>query len=87
MMNPTTMMVDKGNDAKDEDGQCGDAELEKKVDETTNQFIDNVEKHPNKKNLGGERMRDKWGLGWAFTLNLQRSEMPIVSKLPRTNRR
>lgn len=30
--------------------QCGDAELEKKVDEKIDQFIDRVEKHPNKKN-------------------------------------
>ncbi|XP_024978445.1 autophagy-related protein 101 isoform X5 [Cynara cardunculus var. scolymus] len=32
------------------DVQCGDAELEKKVDEKIDQFIDKVEKHPNKKN-------------------------------------
>ncbi|GKE38418.1 hypothetical protein Tco_1461823, partial [Tanacetum coccineum] len=30
--------------------QCGDAELEKKEDEKIDQFIDRVEKHPNKKN-------------------------------------
>lgn len=30
--------------------QCGDMELEKKVDEKIDQFIDRVEKHPNKKN-------------------------------------
>ncbi|PIN02634.1 hypothetical protein CDL12_22985 [Handroanthus impetiginosus] len=29
--------------------QCGDAELERKVDEKIDQFIDRVEKHPNKK--------------------------------------
>lgn len=29
--------------------QCGDAELEKKVDEKIDQIIDRVEKHPNKK--------------------------------------
>ncbi|XP_057481268.1 autophagy-related protein 101-like [Actinidia eriantha] len=30
--------------------QCGDVELEKKIDEKIDQFIDRVEKHPNKKN-------------------------------------
>ncbi|KAK2982713.1 hypothetical protein RJ640_025129, partial [Escallonia rubra] len=30
--------------------QCGDTELEKKIDEKIEQFIDRVEKHPNKKN-------------------------------------
>ncbi|KAM7510317.1 hypothetical protein LguiB_009192 [Lonicera macranthoides] len=30
--------------------QCGDPELEKKIDEKIDQFIDRVEKHPNKKN-------------------------------------
>lgn len=30
--------------------QCADAELDKKVDEKIGQFIDRVEKHPNKKN-------------------------------------
>uniref|UniRef100_A0A5B7AUP5 Autophagy-related protein 101 n=1 Tax=Davidia involucrata TaxID=16924 RepID=A0A5B7AUP5_DAVIN len=30
--------------------QCGDVELEKKIDEKIDQFIDKVEKHPNKKN-------------------------------------
>lgn len=30
--------------------QCGDMEVEKKIDEKIDQFIDRVEKHPNKKN-------------------------------------
>ncbi|XP_028092771.1 autophagy-related protein 101 [Camellia sinensis] len=30
--------------------QCGDVELEKKIDEKIGQFIDRVEKHPSKKN-------------------------------------
>ncbi|KAL7003196.1 hypothetical protein U1Q18_004354 [Sarracenia purpurea var. burkii] len=30
--------------------QCGDVELEKKIDEKIDQFIDKVEKQPNKKN-------------------------------------
>ncbi|XP_057491959.1 autophagy-related protein 101-like [Actinidia eriantha] len=30
--------------------QCGNVELEKKIDEKIDQFIDRVEKHPNKKN-------------------------------------
>lgn len=30
--------------------QCGDVELERKIDEKIDQFIDRVEKHPNKKN-------------------------------------
>ncbi|KAG6396213.1 hypothetical protein SASPL_142357 [Salvia splendens] len=30
--------------------QCGDVELERKIDEKIEQFIDRVEKHPNKKN-------------------------------------
>ncbi|KAL0396673.1 UNVERIFIED_CONTAM: Autophagy-related protein [Sesamum calycinum] len=30
--------------------QCGDVELERKIDEKIDQFIDKVEKHPNKKN-------------------------------------
>lgn len=30
--------------------QCGDAELVRKIDEKIDQFIDRVEKHPNKKN-------------------------------------
>ncbi|CAL5367087.1 unnamed protein product [Camellia sinensis] len=30
--------------------QCGDVELEKKIDEKIGQFIDKVEKHPSKKN-------------------------------------
>lgn len=30
--------------------QCGDVELERKIDEKIEQFIDKVEKHPNKKN-------------------------------------
>ncbi|CAA2978085.1 autophagy-related 101 [Olea europaea subsp. europaea] len=30
--------------------QCGDMELERKIDEKIDQFIDRVEKHPNKKN-------------------------------------
>ncbi|CAI9110100.1 OLC1v1010067C3 [Oldenlandia corymbosa var. corymbosa] len=30
--------------------QCGDVEVEKKIDEKIDQFIDKVEKHPNKKN-------------------------------------
>ncbi|GER30841.1 autophagy-related protein 101 [Striga asiatica] len=32
--------------------QCGDVELERKIDEKIDQFIDRVEKHPNKKNQG-----------------------------------
>lgn len=30
--------------------QCGDVDLERKIDEKVDQFIDRVEKHPNKKN-------------------------------------
>ncbi|KAG6405891.1 hypothetical protein SASPL_133485 [Salvia splendens] len=30
--------------------QCGDVELERKVDEKIDQFLDRVDKHPNKKN-------------------------------------
>ncbi|KAL1556981.1 autophagy-related protein 101-like isoform X4 [Salvia divinorum] len=30
--------------------QCGDVELERKIDEKIDQFLDRVEKHPNKKN-------------------------------------
>ncbi|XP_052195920.1 autophagy-related protein 101 isoform X3 [Diospyros lotus] len=56
--------------------QCGDMELEKKIDEKINQFIDRVEKHPNKKNqicLSFYEMKNKQATMTWFTNKVERS--------------